>query len=249
MASRIRFSSALLAASLLALAAPASLRAQDCSSAGYVCVDARFYRGFIGYSMLDLKFADTDTTRTAHGVDMVIDFPVVGAFVGLRNGITVYDAAYFDFYLGSMTSDKLTYVRTEEGAFSVMASFGYDFLLGYRTPAFAAFGGMRFDWHVASVGDSWLQGEHGDLIASAMPFMVRGELRVYNDYRAQATAWSDFQSDGTMGLLAGLPIMERIWIYGGYAAMGGYTEKSWNDTSAKGSTDQFSIGLRFGKWY
>lgn len=31
--------------------------------------------------------------------------------------------------------------------------------------------------------------------------------------------------------------------------MGGYTEKSWNDTSAKGSTDQFSIGLRFGKFY
>jgi hypothetical protein len=101
-----RFSFSLLAVSLLALSAPASLRVQDCNGAGYVCVDARFYRGFIGYSMLKLNFADTDTTRIAHGVDMVIDFPVVGAF--------------------------------------------------------AAFAGLRFDWHVATVGDSWLQGEHGD---------------------------------------------------------------------------------------
>jgi hypothetical protein len=244
-----RISSAVSALSLLAILAAAPARAQDCNSSGYVCVDAKFYRGFLGYSMLNLSFADSDTSRVSHGVDMVIDFPVVGAFVGLKDGITVYDAAYFDFYLGYMTSETLKYVKTEEGPFSVMGSFGYDFLLGYRTPAFAAFGGVRFDWHVASIGSSWLQGEGGALVASAIPLMVRGELRVYGGLRAQATAWSDFKSEGTMGVLGGLPLRDRLWIYGGYASLGGHTEKSWNDTNAKGSTDQISIGLRFGKFY
>lgn len=238
-----------LALIVAVLANPAQVRAQDCNSAGYVCVDAKFYRGFIGYSMLELTFADTDTTRLSHGVDMVIDFPVIGAFVGLKNGFTVYDAAFFDFYLGYMTSDPLKYVKTEEGAFSTMASFGYDIMPGYRTDLFAAFAGLKFDWHVAMVGSSWLQGEGGALIQSAMPFMVRGEWRVWDGMRAQASAWSDFKDDGTMGLMAGIPIRERLWIYGGYAAMGGFTEKSWNDTSAKGSTNQFSAGFRFGKWY
>jgi hypothetical protein len=249
MTGRRYFASTLFLVSILELLTPSSARAQDCDSYGHVCVDARFYRGFLGYSMLNLSFADTDTSRVSHGVDMVIDFPVVAAFVGLKNGFTVYDAAYFDFYLGYMTSEKLAFVKSKEGPFSVMGSFGYDFLLGYRTPLFAAFGGVRFDWHTAFIGSSTLEGEHGALLAGAMPLMVRGELRLFDNLRAHATAWSDFKPDGTMGLLAGFPVGERLWIYGGYASLGGYTEKSWNNTSAKGSTNQFSVGMRFGKWY
>jgi hypothetical protein len=248
MSSRNGLTATLLAFCLASAFLPSAARA-DCNDGGHVCVDAAFYRGFMGYSMLELGFDGSDTTRISHGVDMVIDFPVIGAFVGLKNGITVYDAAYFDFYLGYMTSDKLKYVKTEEGAFSVMGSFGYDVLPGYRTDRFAAFAGLRFDWHVAMVGSSWLEGSHGALLQYAMPFMVRGELQVYKGYRAQATAWSDFKDQPTMGILAGLPIMQRIWVYGGYASMGGSTERSWNDESSQGSTNQFSAGFRFGKWY
>ncbi|MBI2395698.1 MAG: hypothetical protein HYV09_39395 [Deltaproteobacteria bacterium] len=176
-----------------------------------------------------------------HAVSLFIPQPRFEKESERTTGIAVYDALFADFFFGSMTSEPIG----GEGKLSVGYSFGYEGLVGWRTPVFGALGGIRYAAKGASVGDATAD------LTGGLGLEARGEFHAWSEAPISAQVWTKpWGESKAIGIEARLPISTYVWLYGrfDYLSLPKPPATTAVPDPATPSNQTISAGLGFGRW-
>lgn len=191
-----------------------------------------------------------DPSRSAIGGYARFDIHAVSLFItqprfekeGERTtGIAVYDALFADFFFGRMTSEPIG----GEGRLSVGYSFGYEGLVGWRTPLFGALGGLRYSAKGAAVGDATAD------LTGGLELAARGEFHAWSEAPLSAQVWTRPWGDTkSIGLEARVPLSTHVWFFGRFdhLSLPKPAATAAVPDPATPSNQTITAGLGFGRW-
>ena len=248
---RRRLALAGLCGLIAAFTAQAQQKATVYDPTRYVLVDARLFRGVVGYTTFGISNVDTLPDRAGQGIDLRIEARLISGFMKKEEGFVIADAFFLDLAMGMLSSEPLYYYDNPEDRFSSVASMGYSFLAGYSGAQFGALGGKRFAWTSAFVGGSTLPG--ADLFAGTAPWLARLEFRpaFSNEFRILLTAWDNFRSaKRDQGFRVDIPIhpTKRFYLTYSYSTIAADVSYATFDNGvyAPGTLKQQVFGVSFG---
>jgi hypothetical protein len=235
------------------------LHAQVVGDKIYYTYDPKLVRGTIGYTQmsLDMRTDDPKLTIPARGAGALYlraEGRILSGFMKAKNRIVLRDAFYLDMIMGKLTVPPLPFGAIgNESKFCTGGSFGYQFLLGYRTEQWAALGGIDFTLANVSLGSAF---DPQNLFTYYHPWMARGEYKIGKDtgeeFRIITSVWSNFSKDKSFsGAFVDFPVakQKRYWITFQYQSRktGNMTVVSYN--SYPSTLTQWMIGFKVGSIY
>jgi len=184
--------------------------------------------------------------RTEVGAYFRFDIHLVSLFVPqpryeekaeTTTGVAVYDALFADFFFGKLISEP----AKDESTLGIGYGFGYEGLVGWRTPRFGALGGVRYAAKGAATTD----------LATGLGIEARGELVAWGNAPLSAQIWTKPWGDSkVIGVEAHVPISTHVWFYGrfDYATFPAPPSTPTNPDPSSPSVQTVSVGVGFGRW-
>jgi hypothetical protein len=158
-----------------------------------IFIDAGTMRTQIGYANFNLKLDAAAPNRIAHMLDMQLEVRAFSHATENNLNFFIQDALFFQFGIGYMSSEPLMDGSTES-RMSIYGRFGYSFMPAYQTDKFGVGFGIRPQWTMGMIGDSFYGEEIANFTAPLQAMFV-WPWGNYVDFSLVVTGWSNFSNN------------------------------------------------------